>query len=176
MGRINVGGGGKISPPLTAEPSDVLMGRTFSKDGKVILTGIMPNRGVFNLGLGANVPAGYYSGGSVPSGKRFATGVLEGGGTFNITGLGFTPNIVIYYSESAPGNLSNYGINLRNAEMQYQLGAVSYMGRNLIATGNPQQSINTLTFNQASRFSGNDFTISIQTFGGTNRTRWYAFE
>lgn len=55
--------------------SDLLLGKTASTDAGEIV-GTMPNRGVFNLGFGANVPAGYYSGGSVPAGKKFASGTF----------------------------------------------------------------------------------------------------
>lgn len=60
----------------TAIAGDVLSGKTIGTDTGLV-TGTMPNRGVFNLALGASVPAGYYSGGTVPNGKRWASGTLK---------------------------------------------------------------------------------------------------
>lgn len=58
-----------------ATASDLLSGKTATTDAGEI-TGTMPNRGVFNLGLGVTVPEGYYSGGTTADGKRKATGVI----------------------------------------------------------------------------------------------------
>ena len=54
--------------------ADVLIGKSFYSNDKTLKTGTMPNRGVFNLGLGVSVPAGYYSGGTTATGKKFAVG------------------------------------------------------------------------------------------------------
>jgi hypothetical protein len=56
----------------TATAADVLNPKTIPTETGIVV-GTMPNRGVFNLGFGSTVPAGYYSGGSVPSGKRTVT-------------------------------------------------------------------------------------------------------
>lgn len=56
----------------TATAADVLSPKTIPTETGIVV-GTMPNRGVFNLGFGSTVPAGYYSGGSVPSGKRTVT-------------------------------------------------------------------------------------------------------
>ena len=58
-----------------ATASDLLSGKTASTDAGDIV-GTMPNRGIFNLALGATVPAGYYSGGIVPNGKKWASGTV----------------------------------------------------------------------------------------------------
>lgn len=77
----------------TAQPSQVLAGYPYSnEDGEQM--GAMPNKGVFNLPLGAAVPTGYYSGGTVPNGKKFATGTVSCTAYTQktITGLDFTPS------------------------------------------------------------------------------------
>ncbi|WP_061343255.1 hypothetical protein [Clostridium botulinum] len=89
----------KASAEGNAIAENVLAGKTFSNDDDTDIAGTMPNRGTFNLGFGATVPAGYYSGGIVPNGKRLAYGELSV--TINtdrimsITGLSFTPSKVI---------------------------------------------------------------------------------
>lgn len=107
-----------------AATSDVLSGKTFTSAtyGAAVQTGTMPNRGTFNLGLGASVPAGYYSGGTVPSGKKFASGTetvkfpsieffqrqnySTTGSAYlpyiQVSGLTFTPSVILAY-----GNKTN---------------------------------------------------------------------
>lgn len=87
-----------------ATASDLLSGKTASTDAGDIV-GTMPNRGLFNLPLGATVPAGYYSGGTAPNGKRWLTGTvmtqtstLPGGQVQNgffIQGFSFTPSVLV---------------------------------------------------------------------------------
>ncbi|MBS4171948.1 hypothetical protein [Bacillus sp. FJAT-49736] len=78
-----------------AVASDLLSGKTASTDAGDI-TGTMPNNGVFNLPMGAIVPAGYYSGGTVPSGKKWASGTVTPATTdITVTGLTFKPSIII---------------------------------------------------------------------------------
>ncbi|MEC0092896.1 hypothetical protein [Paenibacillus macquariensis] len=60
----------------TAIASQVLSPHTIGTENGIV-TGTMPDRGLFNLALGASVPAGYYSGGNAPSGKKFASGVVN---------------------------------------------------------------------------------------------------
>lgn len=67
IGFIEGVGSSKINPPLTAEPSDVLLGRTFSKDGKVILTG---TKNLDNL-IPSNVRRGINIAGVVGTMKPF---------------------------------------------------------------------------------------------------------
>lgn len=78
----------------TAVAGDVLAGKTFSNDNDSDIVGAMPNRGTFNLALGASVPAGYYSGGNVPAGKRFLNGIIPTIPTYSTAvavSAGFTP-------------------------------------------------------------------------------------
>ena len=75
-----------------AVASDLLSGKTATTDAGDIV-GTMPNRGTFNLELGASVPAGYYSGGNVPNGKRIASGTKTSvGNELVVTGLPFKPS------------------------------------------------------------------------------------
>jgi len=53
-----------------ATAPQVLAPNTIGTENGVI-PGTMPNRGAFNLPLGASVPAGYYSGGTAPNGKGY---------------------------------------------------------------------------------------------------------
>lgn len=55
----------------TAGQPQVLEGYTIGTDNGVV-NGSMPNRGTFNLGLGVNVPAGYYSGGTTANKKEIS--------------------------------------------------------------------------------------------------------
>ena len=85
----------------TAIASDLLSGKTASTDAGDIV-GTMQNRGTFNLGLGATVPAGYYSGGSVPNGKRWANGTTKSASDsiLTISGLSFTPSTLIFFNKN----------------------------------------------------------------------------
>ena len=100
----------KASAEGTASVGDVLAGKTFSNDNDTGLTGTMPNRGTFNLGLGVSVPAGYYSGGTTANGKRYASGTTTSGsnnfqrsndgtasslGSLTVSGLTFTPSFIL---------------------------------------------------------------------------------
>lgn len=84
-----------------ATASDLLSGKTASTDAGDIV-GTMPNRGTFNLGFGQSVPAGYYSGGTVPSGKKYAKGSVSNidgvNQTLQVSGLSFRPSVVIVYN------------------------------------------------------------------------------
>lgn len=104
---ILLGEGGEYG---TAVASDVLTGKTIGTDNGLV-TGTMPNRETFNLPLGASVPAGYYSGGTVPNGKRWTSGILTSSVGTNVfsntdgnslsspyvtlTSLAFTPSKII---------------------------------------------------------------------------------
>ncbi|GEM_PF-2552792 len=82
--------------------SDLLSGKTATTDAGDIV-GTMPNRGAFNLSLGASVPAGYYSGGTVPVGKRFANGTAisnSSNGVVSISGLAFKPTMAVIIQAS----------------------------------------------------------------------------
>lgn len=95
-----------------AAASDLLAGKTASTDAGDIV-GTMPNRGVFNLGLGVTVPEGYYSGGTTAHGKRWASGVANSivaesytlttnttssSYGIEVTGLDFLPSIIVITS------------------------------------------------------------------------------
>lgn len=92
--KFRIGNSGAGSGNASA--GDILSGKTASVDTGDI-TGTMPNRGTFNLGLGAAVPAGYYSGGTVPSGKKFASGsgTSDANSKYAVSGLSFQPRLVI---------------------------------------------------------------------------------
>lgn len=104
-----LGEGGEYGNATAAQ---VLSPNTIGTENGIV-TGTMPNRGVFNLALGANVLAGYYSGGTAPTGKKYASGTLTtsedlkyfyraGDGNFSaynyitVSGLTFTPSTVLY--------------------------------------------------------------------------------
>lgn len=83
--------------------SDLLSGKTASTDAGDVV-GTMPDRGTFNLGLGVTVPAGYYSGGTTASGKRWAKGTIAGDYNstesrtyFTVSGLGFIASTIVMY-------------------------------------------------------------------------------
>lgn len=81
----------------TATASDVLAGKTIGTENGTV-TGNMPNRGTFNLGLGVSVPAGYYSGGTTASGKRYLSGTATSGtGTLPFQYAGTTGTNSVYY-------------------------------------------------------------------------------
>lgn len=84
-----------------AVASDLLSGKTATTDAGDIV-GTMPNRGTFNLELGASVPAGYYSGGTVPNGRKVVSGEVNNvsyGDTRTVTGLPFNPKYVhVWYN------------------------------------------------------------------------------
>lgn len=101
----------------TATAPDVLSGKTIGTDAGLV-TGTIPNRGTFNLGLGVSVPSGYYSGGTTASGKRWASGttsasssvtsgfntssgISNGYYTVSVTGLSFTPSFVLIRDSSS---------------------------------------------------------------------------
>lgn len=79
-----------------AVASEVLSGKTIGTENGIV-TGTMPNRGVFNLGLGVTVPAGYYSGGTTANGKRYATGTINSdvSSFLIVSGLNFTAKKII---------------------------------------------------------------------------------
>lgn len=88
----------KASAEGTATTAQVLAGVPFSNETDTGLIGTMPNRGIFNLGLGASVPAGYYSGGTAPTGKRWASGTyVTSDNTITVSGLSFSPSIILIY-------------------------------------------------------------------------------
>lgn len=66
MGKVNMGSSLKIHPPLTADADMVLVNRTFTKDGRMILSGTMPDHGALAISLGLNgtytIPKGYHNG------------------------------------------------------------------------------------------------------------------
>ncbi|MBY6952231.1 hypothetical protein [Clostridium botulinum] len=106
----------KASAEGNAIAENVLAGKTFSNDDDTGIAGTMPNRGTFNLGFGATVPAGYYSDGIVPNGKRWACGELSV--TINtdrimsVTGLSFTPSKVIVSCYKYSGSPYTDSLNL----------------------------------------------------------------
>jgi hypothetical protein len=75
-----------IDPPLTAEVNHVLVSRTFSKDGQVVLTGTMPDNGAVTFTPTDSTQtsgSGYYSGVTVNprpplSGNALTSQVLAG--------------------------------------------------------------------------------------------------
>jgi hypothetical protein len=136
LGNAITSGGLKLNPPYTlryestsgnfivqgkggggnATTFDLLSGKTATVDTGQI-NGAMPNRGTFNLALGVTVPAGYYSGGTVPSGKKYANGTTAPEQTYGVSstavsGLSFTPRIVIAKTIGhSEGNVYSWLIN-----------------------------------------------------------------
>ncbi|MFG3612366.1 hypothetical protein [Rummeliibacillus stabekisii] len=95
-----------------AVASDLLSGKTASTDAGDIV-GTMPNRGVFNLALGASVPAGYYSGGTAPKGVKTATGTVtinysfsQGKSFLTVSNLGFVATTANFYDSNFYGSFS----------------------------------------------------------------------
>ena len=106
-----------------ATASDLLSGKTATTDAGEI-TGTMPNRGTFNLPLGSSVPAGYYSGGVVPNGKKFASGsgTTDSSGFANVSGLSFTPTLLIveaYYNNGQMNWLRMHAFLSPNTDFSY---------------------------------------------------------
>lgn len=147
-----------------ATASDLLSGKTASTDAGEII-GMMPNRGTFNLPLGAVVPAGYYSGGNAPSGKKFATG------TFNlssatISGLGFVPNLIVVVENK---QLTSNGVAVPGG-FKRRGDAYTYSFR--ANTGTP---LPTITFYNEGHQYYNGFFYSEGVSYNTSYV-WYAFE
>lgn len=131
-----------------ATASDLLSGKTASTDAGDII-GTMPNNGVFNLGLGATVPAGYYSGGTAPSGKRFASGSATSSNTANtfvcadattngmyflqVTGLTFTPSKIIVINPTG-GDMTIYTATALNSTYPTGVVGVSNYGGKALST------------------------------------------
>lgn len=92
----------------TATQDKVLTGSTLGTEIGVI-PGTMPDRGVFNLPLGATVLTGYYSGGTVPNGAKYATGTATlqiGSSSVLVSGLAFEPKTVLYHGQNhVSGNM-----------------------------------------------------------------------
>lgn len=130
-----------------ATASDLLSGKTASTDvGDLV--GTMPNRGIFNLGLGEVIPAGYYSGGIVPVGVKKANGTItsassnttitryDGSGSstayipFDMSVLGFIPSVIKIYRT----NKSLLTLEVWNKDNYYDSGT-SYANSTANATG-----------------------------------------
>ena len=127
-------GGAKLDGNATV--GQVLAGATFyNNDAKNKLTGTMPNRGIFNLPLGANVPAGYYSGGNAPSGKRFASGRIMGDMGFRPITIGWRPRFVYTFANIA--NVNHVGIltHINSIDFTFQTGSTPLNVRSTTATG-----------------------------------------
>lgn len=107
----------KASAEGNATVAQVLAGATFSNDNDNGLVGTMPNNGAFNLGLGVNVPPGYYSGGTTADGRKFAkvtinssssqlpfidrTGSTSNMNYIQVTGLSFKPvTILLFFTDN----------------------------------------------------------------------------
>lgn len=147
-----------------ATASQVLAPNTIgTKDGVVV--GTMPNRGTFNVPLGASVPAGYYSGGDVPSGKTKATGnstaVYESASNkayITISGIAFTPSIILVKATNAIYGSSNEGFTVHVNKSEFlpvppaNIGAFANGGNN--AT-NPTDTVIGSGFFKIPVFFGN---------------------
>lgn len=141
--------------------SDLLSGKTASTDAGDI-TGTMPNRGIFDLALGATVPAGYYSGGTVPSGKRFATGTATvwGQSSLSVSGLAFAPTYVIFTSQT----YVTRGFAIKS-------GAWAMFRDNFL------ESSDARTNGKSPSFTSSGFTMPSNSYGSTNdQFTWWAFE
>lgn len=82
---------------------EILQGRTATTDNGEI-TGTMPNRGNFNLGLGVSVPPGYYSGGITANGvlKNIGNVTSDNQSYVTVGGLNFTPTKIMVRSNTTP--------------------------------------------------------------------------
>lgn len=145
-----------------ATASDLLSGKTATTDAGDIV-GTMPNRGTFNLGLGATVPAGYYSGGNVPSGKRFASGGGFTGtdGQKTVRGLAFRPSIIIVHGGG--------GINNSHYSLYVDPTVMGIRGINVSVGASGQGAITSTTIYD------DGFSINVNLYD-TSNARWIAFE
>lgn len=149
----------KASAEGDAVVANVLAGKKFSNDNDTGLVGTMPNKGTFNLALGAPVPAGYYSGGTVPNGKKFVSGTAYNVDPYagqTITGLAFTPSVILMYSTD-----SNYsGMS----------GLVSNgSATKWVASGAGNYTVNTQP-------TSGSFKINVSGLGFTTNVYWIAIE
>lgn len=138
-----------------ATASDLLSGKTASTDAGDII-GTMPNKGVFNLGLGVSVPPGYYSGGITADGKKsavFNPANVSTSSTSSITisGFNFVPTAIII---SATVGGYNYGY-----------GAYKVNG----AWGTPQQNNNIYSIT-VSNISDTSFDLTFWNYKGGSAT------
>jgi hypothetical protein len=146
--------------------ADVLNGKTFyNTDAKAKGTGNMPNRGTFNLALGAAVPAGYYSGGTVPSGKKYAsgTGTTDSNGSAIVSGLSFSPR---YIMVNVTNGYYNDGNTIWCAIVNLDWSSTTYIGK---GTG---------TWHNISDYSGyvNSSGFKLATGYSSFAFNWIAFE
>lgn len=169
----------------TVQAPQVLEGYTFGTEDGVI-EGTMPNRGVFNLPLGATVPAGYYSGGTAPNGKRWAsgtavssvgrlkftytTGVLSDGTfyTVEVAGLTFEPSLLILKTNNSmsiyEGNsvADYYSKTVKTFNFDENEG--SYHPHNIKADVSPAYVNNS------------GFLLPMYDFSGSKTIEWIAYE
>lgn len=113
----------KASAEGTATQAQVLANVPFSNEEDTGLLGTMPNRGVFNLGLGVNVPDGYYSGGTTANGRNSISGTgltvnTADGWTMTATGLPFKPSIIQLTLDSTHWTIHTDSTNPKNVGTQ----------------------------------------------------------
>ncbi|NFD29671.1 hypothetical protein EXN57_14340 [Clostridium botulinum] len=173
----------KASSEGTAVAANVLANKTFSNDNDTGLTGSMADRGVFNLNLGATVPAGYYSGGTVPKGRGYSTGdrtlrASRGNSLLPITGLSFTPSKVIvntYYVNTRGYKQASYQITSNTSDMYNNYGRSIYGIFGYRGEGNPGQFSHDTT---GTNIFGNGFNIILDDIYDSYDVvlRYWAFE
>ncbi|WP_434292003.1 hypothetical protein [Clostridium botulinum] len=173
----------KASSEGTAVAANVLANKTFSNDNDTGLTGSMADRGVFNLNLGATVPAGYYSGGTVPKGRGYSTGdrtlrASRGNSLLPITGLSFTPSKVIvntYYVNTRGYKQASYQITSNTSDMYNNYGRSIYGIFGYRGEGNPGQFSHDTT---GTNIFGNGFNIILNDIYDSYDVvlRYWAFE
>lgn len=163
--------------------SDLLSGKTASTDAGDI-TGTMVNRGTFNLALGATVPAGYYSGGTVPNGKKFASGTISTGAlvpfeyagssstinsfSITVTGLTFKPSLIIV-TRSGTSNITIY-TEIDDGIYPKTVKTTSFSG-----TTNTPTNYNFKGDKASANVTSTGFTIPSAGGSGTV-VNWVAFE
>ncbi|WP_407301601.1 phage tail protein [Clostridium botulinum] len=173
----------KASSEGTAVAANVLANKTFSNDNDTGLTGSMADRGAFNLNLGATVPAGYYSGGTVPKGRGYSTGdrtlrASRGNSLLPITGLSFTPSKVIvntYYVNTRGYKQASYQITSNTSDMYNNYGRSIYGIFGYRGEGNPGQFSHDTT---GTNIFGNGFNIILDDIYDSYDVvlRYWAFE
>ncbi len=123
-----------------ATVADVLQNKTFSNSTQTGLTGTMANRGTLNWApsnsTSYNIPAGYYSGGTISTANAYNTGYNAGNtaGYNNGYGAGFNSRVLQAYnlgsSVDAPYGLIQWSVDTAGWYVFIYGGSVRFTGSN----------------------------------------------
>lgn len=137
-GLTNVGGNPGFNPALTATTGQVLVGRTFSTDGKVILTGTMPSKGAQTFTPGTTnqtISSGQYLSGTqtiAGSSNLVAENIKKGANIFGVVG---TLKYLDYgTARSSPPSISIYGTNIASLYTNANMGSDYFLEKNWVST------------------------------------------